>query len=289
MSSQQSNFVAATEMFKQVFEQVEKDKEQLEKEKKKWEKEKEKIGATFRFDEGRIMLDVGGIHFSTSRSTLTKYPESMLGVMFSGRHDIEAMKCSDGSFFIDRDGTHFRYILNFLRDGEEVVESIPESSAAVRELFREAEYYQLEELVTALTPIVRKVSIVSQNDISLKFASSGGSYSTDYSGGSFGISYQSKKAISYKIKGMKGLSFCGMKFLHPVSFIGCDLSSSSFTNCSFESDVNFKDCILDSTTFSMVCGLVTNSHRVSFAGSKTDRTSFDGNLRAALKSSGKIV
>ena len=73
----------------------------------------------------RIVLDVGGMHYSASRSTLTKYPESILGVMFSDRHDLETMQCKDGSFFIDRDGTHFRHILNYLRDGEEVVESFP--------------------------------------------------------------------------------------------------------------------------------------------------------------------
>ena len=50
-----------------------------------------------------IDLNVGGTRYTTSCSTLTKYPESMLGVMFSGRHDIEAMECSDGSFFIEMD------------------------------------------------------------------------------------------------------------------------------------------------------------------------------------------
>ena len=39
----------------------------------------------------------------------------MLAVMFSGRH--HATKGGDGRYFIDRDGTHFRYILNYLRDG----------------------------------------------------------------------------------------------------------------------------------------------------------------------------
>ena len=52
-----------------------------------------------------------GSFYTTSCPTLTKYPESMLGVMFSGRHDIEAMKCSDG---IDRDGACFRHILDWL-------------------------------------------------------------------------------------------------------------------------------------------------------------------------------
>ena len=39
----------------------------------------------------------------------------MLAAMFSGRHN--ANKGGDGRYFIDRDGTHFRYILNYLRDG----------------------------------------------------------------------------------------------------------------------------------------------------------------------------
>ena len=76
----------------------------------------------FTFSGPRIILDVEGVQFSTSCSTLTKYPESMFGIMFSGRHDLETTQCKDGSFFIDRDGTHFRHILNYLRDGEEVAD-----------------------------------------------------------------------------------------------------------------------------------------------------------------------
>jgi hypothetical protein len=34
--------------------------------------------------------------------------------MFSGRFELK--KDSDGRCFIDRDGTHFKYILNYLRD-----------------------------------------------------------------------------------------------------------------------------------------------------------------------------
>ena len=93
-----SNFIITSELIKKMFEEVTRDKQQLEEEKKKWEEDKAKINY---FDEHKIVLDVGGTCYTTSRSTLTKYPESMLGVMFSGRHDIEAMKCSDGSFFID--------------------------------------------------------------------------------------------------------------------------------------------------------------------------------------------
>ena len=40
----------------------------------------------------------------------------MLHAMFSGRFDTKPNE--DGSYFIDRDGTHFRYILNYLRTGQ---------------------------------------------------------------------------------------------------------------------------------------------------------------------------
>lgn len=44
-----------------------------------------------------------------------------------------------GYVFVDRDGKHFRHILNWLRDG--VIPSMPESEYS--ELLREAEYFQL--------------------------------------------------------------------------------------------------------------------------------------------------
>jgi hypothetical protein len=34
--------------------------------------------------------------------------------MFSGRFAL-APDAADGSYFLDRDGTHFRHVLNFLR------------------------------------------------------------------------------------------------------------------------------------------------------------------------------
>lgn len=48
-------------------------------------------------------------------------------------------KCYQGFVFVDRDGTHFRHILNWLRDG--VVPTLSESEYS--ELLREANYYQL--------------------------------------------------------------------------------------------------------------------------------------------------
>jgi len=251
----------------------------------------------------KIVLDVGGAHYSTSRSTLTKYPDSMLGVMFSGRHDLDSMKSSDGSFFIDRDGAHFQYILDYLRDGEEVVRSFPKSCEVLLGLLREAKYYQLEGLVSTIGMYLCEFDVVSQNDISVDFKRNTKNmhFECDYSHAvKVNCVYARRSAgtISYEHKNMRGLSFESIRFTYPVSFVGCDLSFACFNQCFFESDVIFEDCILDDTVFSQINGIVvhkagkeyvlTDFHDVSFAGSKTDMTNFDDTLRKVLKASGKI-
>ena len=73
------------------------------------------------------------------------YSGSMLHAMFSGRFD--SKPAEDGSYFIDRDGTHFRYILNYLRTGQLVV---PEDKIVRRELLTEAEFYQVQGIIDEL-------------------------------------------------------------------------------------------------------------------------------------------
>ena len=94
-----------------------------------------------------VKLNVGGQHFTTSVQTLTKDPNSMLAAMFSGRFDMKPSE--DGSFFIDRDGTHFRFILNFLRTGKL---TLPERAKFLKELEEEAKFYQIQGLIDALRP-----------------------------------------------------------------------------------------------------------------------------------------
>ena len=92
-----------------------------------------------------VKLNVGGQHFTTSVQTLTKDPSSMLAAMFSGKFDMKPSE--DGSFFIDRDGTHFRFILNFLRTGKL---TLPEGATFTKELEEEAEFYKIQGLIDAL-------------------------------------------------------------------------------------------------------------------------------------------
>ena len=65
-----------------------------------------------------IPLNVGGYHFVTTLSTLTKDKDSMLAAMFSGRHELDTD--SEGRYFIDRDGAYFKEILTYLRDSKQL-------------------------------------------------------------------------------------------------------------------------------------------------------------------------
>ena len=90
-----------------------------------------------------VKLDVGGQHFTTTVQTLTKDPNSMLAAMFSGKFEMKPSE--DGSFFIDRDGTHFRFILNFLRTGKL---TLPEGATFTKELEEEAEFIRFKDSST---------------------------------------------------------------------------------------------------------------------------------------------
>ena len=85
---------------------------------------------------------------SISLTRLFRFQQgSMLHAMFSGRFDTKPAE--DGCYFIDRDGTHFRYILNYLRTGQLVV---PEDKVVRKELLTEAEFYRVEGILVELTP-----------------------------------------------------------------------------------------------------------------------------------------
>jgi hypothetical protein len=120
----------------------------MEEEKRDWEKEKESISRTYHFDDSEIDLNIGGQNFTTTLTTLTRFPDTMIGAMFSGRHDLKKNRA--GAFFIDRDGMHFRQILNFLRSPETY--KLNMEANLKEELKDEAIFYGLGDLMFPFTP-----------------------------------------------------------------------------------------------------------------------------------------
>jgi len=109
----------------------------------KLQEEYEKLNVTpHKIDKSGIQLDIGGHFFSTTVETLTNVPDSLLGRMFSGRFPVEFTQ--DGRVFIDRDGTHFRHLLNYLRSPDSWVFTWKDKQL-IDELRTEARYYGLED------------------------------------------------------------------------------------------------------------------------------------------------
>ncbi|XP_038254094.1 BTB/POZ domain-containing protein KCTD8 isoform X2 [Dermochelys coriacea] len=105
-----------------------------------------------------VELNVGGQVYVTKHSTLLSVPGSTLASMFSPRRGSQAAarelpRDSRARFFIDRDGFLFRYVLDYLRDQQL---ALPEHFPEKERLLREAEYFQLGELVQLLSPKVTK-------------------------------------------------------------------------------------------------------------------------------------
>jgi len=94
----------------------------------------------------RVVLNVGGEKFETSRDTLRGWPQSFFGPLASGRHHVEWEE--DGSLFIDRNPEFFPFILEYLRNGNKVI--LPEKVEIRDALMLEAEYYGLDNLVSRL-------------------------------------------------------------------------------------------------------------------------------------------
>jgi hypothetical protein len=86
-------------------------------------------------NEAPVIVNVGGIRFSTSRKTLSRLPAHLQNLIPSA---------SNREAFFDRDPTHFRLILNFLRDGSC---SLPfRNSQALQEISTEARFFGLLDL-----------------------------------------------------------------------------------------------------------------------------------------------
>lgn len=91
-----------------------------------------------------LELNVGGVHYATTRDSLARDPNSLLAVAL---RDPEHPRDARGRLFFDRDGVLFRYVLDYLRDG---ALALPECFREHKRLAREAQHYRLPGLESAV-------------------------------------------------------------------------------------------------------------------------------------------
>lgn len=92
--------------------------------------------------ENRMVIDVGGVYYYTTETTLRKSPK--LAEMID---EWRIMPDADEIFFVDRDGVVFYHILSFLRSGS--LSGMPKMCQ--HSLMIEAAFFQLRNMESQLT------------------------------------------------------------------------------------------------------------------------------------------
>lgn len=97
--------------------------------------------------ENRVLLNVGGTRFETSKPTLQRFPKSILGKMV--KEDSPFKPESSHMYFIYRDPSHFKLILNYMRNNVCFTKVLlPKDRRYLEEILLEARYYRLDGLMT---------------------------------------------------------------------------------------------------------------------------------------------
>ncbi|CAI2376953.1 unnamed protein product [Moneuplotes crassus] len=260
-----------------------------------------------------IRLNVGGITFTTSKDTLLSDENSMLALMFSGKYNVE--KDDDGRYFIDRDGTHFRYILNFLRDGSTYIPYT--NKQLVDELYEEVKFYQIQELLMRLEeernqnlacsqidyikllellnlsskPLQAPCIKLSKMQLSyLDFSKCNlmGSDLSEVTGIEVNFRHSKLSGCVFKEANLKG---CNMREVlaekcnfQSAILSGADMRNALFKECDFTSakmsGVDLRESVLDNSVFIEANLIVGNLERASLYGCEITGANLD---RASLK------
>ena len=92
----------------------------------------------------KAILNIGGARFETSILTLQKDPKSLLAKLFTSDSPIIPQ---GNSVFIDRDPSHFKVILNYLRCNLDLnPATLPKERRHLLELKKECDYYRVKGL-----------------------------------------------------------------------------------------------------------------------------------------------
>ena len=271
-------------------------------ERRGWEEEKERVKQTKLFEKV-VTLDVGGTKYRTTVATLTKYPDSMLGVMFSGRHDLPQQE--DGSYFIDRDGELFKYIIMYLRDHALCLSVFPTFSlSTLLQLKAEFEYLQLhsDEVNSIIntcrisgdpyhfdlchliqSPAQMKVHFGTM--LGQQVVSSTVNVKLEYSGVQINCSHQGSGNV-IKVNGKYNGKCEEVLFRGSIELTNCNLSGARFVKCSFQGSASFEGCVMLDTVFDQVEGLV--SKQVHFTPWQVTQAKFEPELLRALQEAGCI-
>ena len=246
------------------------EKETLSRERKEFE-EAVSRGVGIIEHQEPVTLEVGGDKFRTELRTLSKCKGSIFPKL------VETLKQKrendrnkhDPCIFIDRDGKHFRFILNFLRQGEKVMQTSPLRKADVhdlREILFEVQYYKIAELER----LIQRKMIFLKNRATFHKLVEEGHFQIQSSNG-----YVTKKEVQVVNHNLTEIKFSKVTFLHPVEFKDCIMVAAIFEDCNFNSIINFTNVDLKRARFDRCKGLEDRSKRFIFHATDVTKTIFE--------------
>lgn len=218
------------------------EKEALSKEKESFEQCQQRAAEVSGSQEP-ITLEVGNDKFRTQISTLAKCKGSIFPRLvenLQGRHN-------EHRIFIDRDGKHFRFILNFMRQGERVMRGPISKNIdkyVLEEIIAEVEYYKLHELERLLR---RKLVSIEKPKIDFNFMASA-KYFIKCTPPTPHI-FVTSNEIVLKNSNLDNITFDRVDFRHPVTVDTCTMIKARFTNCTISGPIRFKNVDMEGVRF----------------------------------------
>jgi len=180
-----------------------------------------------------ITIEVGNDKFRTQVSTLAKCPGSLFQELVRG------LKRNQDRIFIDRDGKHFKFILNYLRQGDRVLKGPVMKNIdeyLLEEILAEVAFYKLDDLERLLR---RKLASINKSKVDFDILVNKGYFrkcapTTPYV-------FETSTAILLKNENMNNILFQNIEFKHAVTFDTCTMIRGRFVTCRFSGVVRFKN------------------------------------------------
>jgi len=122
----------AMEVFLQVKQQI----QELESKINCWNELEEKMKEEAEKSRSKVILDIGGERFHTSRATLLKYENCYFSAMLLSD---EFKPDSTGAYFIDRNPRYFAILLDYLRTNE--IEELQSANSKGGKIQKEFQFY----------------------------------------------------------------------------------------------------------------------------------------------------
>lgn len=205
-----------------------------------------------------ITVEVGGDKFRTQVQTLIQHEGSIFPELLRALQANSPRKGQHNpnhTIFIDRDGKHFKFILNFMRQGEEVMRGSALRNAdeyILNEMLSEVRYYKLSDLERLL----ERRRVINKKPLDISVLVTARLFTTQVQPPTVqSFKYKTAREVTIKNENLSNIVFDRVLFDQKLSFEGCVMARATFRDCAFRAAVSFKNVDLFEAKFDNCSGI----------------------------------